>query len=928
NRQLVHCWELAGGGSMTNLLEIPFFQPSRIASILLFVDLTVPEQFQQITDPIMTFCRKQVDKWMITDIEPQQIKEESKIIKPLGIPLVLVCARYDDFQNFESERKRLTYRSIRQFAYINGASIIVILCLPTYFFYFLARMDSLMQRALLLLSNAVSDAPFPKTFATDPQQPLFVLPYGIDSEKIDPSEESLINSTSSYSEAIFNYIQSLNSAFPQLQQQIDDAGGGEGDRRQQFDEPKIDAFVEERIRKLELHVRELQDRLQTEKKLENLLNNINQQTLEQFNQRQQNSPQQNSWQFPNFQQKQQNYNQQQPYYLNNQKGLIRLPNNNAESNEKGEAIVTEIKPSASFTHMSGQHSFLVDSREILIPPPPPPLQPWRRLKNITQNEEEENEEENIEPFEQQQQNLLLNGPCLTANCKTWITITIPSELVGIPSGIGSNNGGGGKKEENGNGRHRLIVPPKPLPTIESKPLMPPFPPKPMPKPLPHRSRGSPSPKNRPKGATTTTVNSNLSSATTKAYPPDFVFSTKWILPVDGRTKSNNESNTDSNNTGGTIISSTQPTSIRGIESLIHDRILSLNFCFRPFTIRPKSSNALIPKERPSAKKPANSIPSKPWTHSSASSNHAKARPPSEKQAPHPQTPDTTIEQAAIWASTELIDAIREALAKFRATLKHDEQLSHHHPHISKNEEFDNPEEAERELNAQLQSALEILRGTWLEHTVEDLAQQTDALGLNNTQIISPLAYLPPHVQYKVFTYLSRKDLDNCKQILPYWEWIINFGDGTLCKYSRKERKEMRKWKLLANLFFASRICGDLTAFLFLLVAYHLPFILNYIIISLWVLEYISVSIVTKELLDGNSEMIKKYMLALIDNENYDELVFGYLFYWFNMNVSIIVNFIIIFYAINYVPTIVLLSIYSGLLIASFVLSSREVSNVV
>uniref|UniRef100_A0A914KU09 Uncharacterized protein n=1 Tax=Meloidogyne incognita TaxID=6306 RepID=A0A914KU09_MELIC len=190
--------------------------------------------------------------------------------------------------------------------------------------------------------------------------------------------------------------------------------------------------------------------------------------------------------------------------------------------------------------------------------------------------------------------------------------------------------------------------------------------------------------------------------------------------------------------------------------------------------------------------------------------------------------------------------------------------------------------------------------------------------------ISPLAYLPPHVQYKVFTYLSRKDLDNCKQILPYWEWIINFGDGTLCKYSRKERKEMRKWKLLANLFFASRICGDLTAFLFLLVAYHLPFILNYIIISLWVLEYISVSIVTKELLDGNSEMIKKYMLALIDNENYDELVFGYLFYWFNMNVSIIVNFIIIFYAINYVPTIVLLSIYSGLLIASFVLSSREI----
>nr|CAD2183722.1 unnamed protein product [Meloidogyne enterolobii] len=193
--------------------------------------------------------------------------------------------------------------------------------------------------------------------------------------------------------------------------------------------------------------------------------------------------------------------------------------------------------------------------------------------------------------------------------------------------------------------------------------------------------------------------------------------------------------------------------------------------------------------------------------------------------------------------------------------------------------------------------------------------------------ISPLAYLPPHVQYKVFTYLSRKDLDNCKQILPYWEWIINFGNGTLRKYSRKERKEIRKWKIIANIFFASRICGDLTVFLFLLVAFHLPFILNYIyytIISLWVLEYISVSIVTNELLDGNSGMIQKYIFSLIDNENYDELGFGYLFYWFNSSVSIIVNFAVILNAINYVPTIILLSIYSGLLIASFVLSSREI----
>lgn len=81
------------------------------------------------------------------------------------------------------------------------------------------------------------------------------------------------------------------------------------------------------------------------------------------------------------------------------------------------------------------------------------------VRNITQNEEIE-EGESLEPFVQQQ--LLLNGPCLTANCKTWITITIPSELVGIPPGIGTSSSTGGREngKENKNGNHgqRLIVP--------------------------------------------------------------------------------------------------------------------------------------------------------------------------------------------------------------------------------------------------------------------------------------------------------------------------------------------------------------------------------------------------------------------------------------------------------------------------------------
>lgn len=90
--------------------------------------------------------------------------------------------------------------------------------------------------------------------------------------------------------------------------------------------------------------------------------NNNQQNFGERNQYQQKQkflPQQNSWQFPVLQQKQQNYKiYQQPFLLNNQKGLIRLSSGDTGSNEKREAIVTELNPS-TLDAISGRRSILV-----------------------------------------------------------------------------------------------------------------------------------------------------------------------------------------------------------------------------------------------------------------------------------------------------------------------------------------------------------------------------------------------------------------------------------------------------------------------------------------------------------------------------------------------------------------------------------------
>uniref|UniRef100_A0A183BHT5 Cytoplasmic dynein 2 light intermediate chain 1 n=1 Tax=Globodera pallida TaxID=36090 RepID=A0A183BHT5_GLOPA len=271
NKQLVNVWELAGGGTMAPLVQIPLQKRNiRATSLLLFLDLTRPELLQSVAETLMTACRKQIESLLADNKTPQAaiglIWDKHTAIRPIGIPFAIVCARYDEFQNLNSEQKRQTYRLIRQFAHINGAAIITLSI----------RMDSLLTKARTFLTNLVNAPPLQqiqKSLSTDPQQPLFVVPHGTDSfEDINPSLRSL----NSFSEAMLNFLQSLNQTFAQQQQesssaavQDDEANDGteEGEEmKQQLAEPEIDALVEERTRLLELFAREKRDRREAEKR--------------------------------------------------------------------------------------------------------------------------------------------------------------------------------------------------------------------------------------------------------------------------------------------------------------------------------------------------------------------------------------------------------------------------------------------------------------------------------------------------------------------------------------------------------------------------------------------------------------------------------------------------------------------------------------
>uniref|UniRef100_A0A915CRZ7 Uncharacterized protein n=1 Tax=Ditylenchus dipsaci TaxID=166011 RepID=A0A915CRZ7_9BILA len=296
-----------------------------------------------------------------------------------------------------------------------------------------------------------------------------------------------------------------------------------------------------------------------------------------------------------------------------------------------------------------------------------------------QEEEEEEEPESqtqslIVPAEQIEDKEAEEPACVSAKCRTWITITIPEEGPIYPS-LPKNK------------------PEAPLPPINPLPQ---YPPK-----LYHPKRS-------------TTLSPRL---TTRNIPPDFVFSTSWILPLNKPPP------------GGNWV--------------------------KPYTLKPRPKvPGITVTTGPVLVSGSGHKKNKPWTHSSSSGSSVKARPKSHtKNRPAP-TPETSIEEAAIWASTELIDAIKLALDRFRASLNRD-GTSNHSNDMS-------------EVGAQLQTTWNQLRkGAWLERALAELAM-SDA---TNKHISSPSSSsTPPEAAEKRNSAMLEE-----ARYLPTNDYIFNHG---------------------------------------------------------------------------------------------------------------------------------------------------------
>ncbi|KAM4042719.1 cytoplasmic dynein 2 light intermediate chain 1 [Anomaloglossus baeobatrachus] len=140
-KDIAHFWELGGGTSLLDLIQIPItVENIRTFSIVLVLDLSKPNELWHTMDSLLQVTRKRVDK-VVADIGKSNSKSANQItqniwrtvannhpdrelIDPFPLPLLIIGSKYDIFQDFESEKRKIICKTLRFLSHYFGASLL------------------------------------------------------------------------------------------------------------------------------------------------------------------------------------------------------------------------------------------------------------------------------------------------------------------------------------------------------------------------------------------------------------------------------------------------------------------------------------------------------------------------------------------------------------------------------------------------------------------------------------------------------------------------------------------------------------------------------------------------------------------------------------------------------------------------------------
>ncbi|KAK3584581.1 hypothetical protein CHS0354_040283 [Potamilus streckersoni] len=182
-----HIWELGGGTWLAKLMDVPL-NPDTVlhTALIIVVDLSKPNEMWFTLETLLNTAKSRIET-IISEMKPDNptIREvfrskawervgpdhpDKSMIDPFLIPLVIIGSKYDVFQDFDSEKKKVICKTLRFIAHTHGASLQ----------FFSLKMEQLVTKIRALISHYLFSTSSSSKLQVEHNKPLMV-PEGQDS---------------------------------------------------------------------------------------------------------------------------------------------------------------------------------------------------------------------------------------------------------------------------------------------------------------------------------------------------------------------------------------------------------------------------------------------------------------------------------------------------------------------------------------------------------------------------------------------------------------------------------------------------------------------------------------------------------------------------------------------------------------------------
>ncbi|XP_070697416.1 cytoplasmic dynein 2 light intermediate chain 1-like [Pempheris klunzingeri] len=265
-KDIAHLWELGGGISLSDLVQIPITPANiRSLSVILVLDLSKPNAMWATMEKLLQATQAHLEKVSSQTQQAQKAKPGAKqqalvhsaarvlpkdypdreLISPFPVPLLIIGSKYDIFQESDSDKKKVVSKTLRFIAHYYAASLI----------FTSIKSENLMSKTKNLFSHLAFGLDRGKTVSCDSTKPL-VIPAGSDSfSQIGSPPTTDVDITSLHAKNPKDLWKKIyERVFPQEntseQRELKDPA-----KDPQYSEPQIDAMRAQKDQELDQYKR-------------------------------------------------------------------------------------------------------------------------------------------------------------------------------------------------------------------------------------------------------------------------------------------------------------------------------------------------------------------------------------------------------------------------------------------------------------------------------------------------------------------------------------------------------------------------------------------------------------------------------------------------------------------------------------------------